>query len=458
MADVSRSRSALLGTISSQAFTIILMLVSIISTPLMIRYLDKEEYGLSILFFQVIGYLALFDFGLGAAVIRHLTLHRGEDEYNQLMVNRIMSTGTLVAGGLGLVITLIGFFFAPFVPTIYHLRADLAEVAVPIVSTLSLLVGVQFLQRGLGGIFFAHHRQTLIGTSGFIINLSGTILTIILLANGIGLWSFVYTNVFQLVATILVQIVLLRRYYPNLHISPRHFDKALLRTMAGHGFFMFLHSLATQIILNTDRLVIGQVVSLSAVSIFSITVRIPEVGMGLLSKVSENATPAVMEIVAHGSKDETREQYRRLLLITTALSALAFWLILSFNDWFISLWVGSSFFAGSLVLILALLLMIQQTLLRTLSFFLYAKGASRQLSLMSLIEAAINIGLSIFLGKRNGLPGVLAGTLIASLITSTWYTPYLIQQYIGLPLRDAWQAIVRPSVGISIVGGLSTLR
>lgn len=452
MSSVSRSRSALLGTISSQAYTIIGMLVSIISTPMMVKYLDKEAYGLSILFFQVIGYLSLFDFGFGPAVIQQFALHRGDDEYNQLMINRIMSTGTFIFVALGVVVALVGFFFAPFVPHIYELRPDLAVVAVPIVFTLSMVVGAQFLQRGLGGIFWAHHRQVLIGTASFFVNISAIFLTVLLLSRGVGLWSFVYANVFQVFTTLLVQVILLRRYYPKLRISPVYFDRALLRTLFGTGRYMFLHGLATQIILNTDRLVIGKVVSLAAVAVFSITVRIPEVGLSLLGRVTENATPAVMEIVAHESSDRAREQYRRVLLLTTALGAVAFWLILCFNKWFIALWVGTSFFAGNLVLVLALVLMMQQTVVRAMSFFLFAKSKSRQLGLMGVAEAAINIGLSVFLGQRIGLAGVLVGTLIASTLTSSWYTPYLLRRHLDIPLVDSWRAIVRPALAISVAG------
>lgn len=453
MASISRSRSALLGTISSQAYTIISMLVSIVSTPLMVKYLDKEAYGLSILFFQVIGYLGLFDFGIGAAVIHRLAMHRGDDEQNKLIVNKIMSTGTLVAGLLGLAVALVTLLLAPFIPKIYDLRPDLASAAVPIVMTLGLLVGTQFLQRGMAGIFFAHHRQTLIGTAGFIVSISATILTVVLLAQGVGLWSFVYANLFQLVITMVVQIVMLHKYYPDLRIRLQFFDRTLLRQLFGQGIFLFVHSLALQIILNTDRLVIGKVVSLAAVSVFSLTVRIPELGMSMLAKVTENTTPATMEIVAHESTEQVRRQFRRVLLITSVFSLLAFWLILCFDAWFIKLWVGSSFFAGESVLVLALLIMIQQAIMRAMNLFLYAKERSRPISLMSIGEAAVNISLSIWLGHMMGLPGVLIGTLIASLLTSTWFTPLLLKRYLAIPLHDSWLAIVRPALSISVVGG-----
>lgn len=449
---VSRSRSALLGTLSSQAFTIISMLVSIVSTPLMLRYLDKDAYGLSILFFQISNYLSTLDLGIGTAVIRQLAMHRGEDEHNVLMINRILSTGTIAAGVLGGVVAVVAYFFAPFVPGMYHLRPDLASAAVPIICWMGLFAGLQFLQRGTGGLFFAHHRQTLIGTPTFVVNLTSILLTVVLLANGVGLWAFVYSGLYQLVGGAVTQFVLLRRYYPHLRIRMRYFDGKLLRELFNYGIFLFINGAAGLIIMHTDRLVIGQIISLAAVSVFSLTTRIPEVVIGLIGKVMDNATPALMEITTRESDEQARVQYKRILVLVTALSMLAFWLVFSLNGWFIDIWVGSSFFAGRLVLVLALALMVQQTLVRTGTSFLYAKGITKSVSLMSLVEAPINISLSIFLGHRIGLPGVLVGTLVASLLTSVWYTPYLLNRHLGLTFGAIATAVVRPALGISLAG------
>ncbi|MFC7670066.1 hypothetical protein ACFQT0_23870 [Hymenobacter humi] len=140
------------------------MAVSIISAPLMIKYLDKEAYGLSIIFYQIINYLSLFDFGLSTAVNRHLALHRADTDENRQMTNRIITTAMVMGGVFGSFTIIIGFVFAPSLPGFYHLRPDLAAPAVPIVITLSLVIAGQFMQRGLGSLFYAHHRQTLIGT------------------------------------------------------------------------------------------------------------------------------------------------------------------------------------------------------------------------------------------------------------------------------------------------------
>ncbi|WP_151087652.1 lipopolysaccharide biosynthesis protein [Hymenobacter baengnokdamensis] len=453
MTNVSRSKAAFWGTISTQAYTIISMAVSIVSTPLMIRYLDKEAYGLSIIFYQIINYLSLFDFGLSTAVNRQLALHRADNEQNRLMLNRIISTAMVTGGVFGLITILGGCLFAPYLPGFYHLRPDLAAPAVPIVMTLSLVIAGQFMQRGLGSIFYAHHRQALIGTPLFIVSILTTGVTIGLLANGYGLWSFMYANLFQFSLTLILQIGMVRRYYPYLRVHWRFFDKELVHTMMGYGFFMFLHGLAAQVILFTDRLVIGKILTLSLVTIFSITVRIPEVGMNLLTSILGNAVPALAEIAVHEGEERIRLNFERMMVLMVSLSMLACWSMLLLDDWFIHLWVGSSFFAGISTLILALIVMVQQTITRTGVQFLDARGIVQASSLAAIIEAVLNITISVALGRVLGLNGILLGTILAALVTSSWYVPYLLHKHLGVSLiQYFWHGLAKPVLGVSLIG------
>ena len=60
-----------------------------------------------------------------------------------------------------------------------------------------------------------------------------------------------------------------------------------------------------------------------------------------------------------------------------------------------------------------------------------------------------NVAIAIILSM---LAGVLVGTLIASTLTSSWYTPYLLRRHLDIPLADSWRAIVRPALAISVAG------
>ncbi|MGV3588300.1 MAG: oligosaccharide flippase family protein, partial [Adhaeribacter sp.] len=260
---MSRVKSAFWGSVSSQLFMVISMMLGMVTTPFILKFLDKEEYGLSTILFQIVGYLSMFDFGLGSAVARYLATSRGDDEATRTSVNRIISTSFFTYSVLGILVIVAGISFSPFLPQFFEMNARLSDVAISIAFTLSIFIGLQFPLKVFSSIFYAHQRQLLSNTTGFIIGLLNLILPVVFLYFGQGLWSFVYTNIISTVISIVVTFYLLRKYYGYLRIRPKFFDKNLLGQMFSFGFFLFLNAIAVQIIFFTDRFFIGSFVSLT---------------------------------------------------------------------------------------------------------------------------------------------------------------------------------------------------
>ena len=225
---MSRLKSAFWGSVSSQVFMVFSMLLGMVTTPFILKFLDKEEYGLSTILFQIVGYLSMFDFGLGSAVARYLATSRGEDEASQAAVNRIISTSFFTYSVLGILVIIAGISAAPFLPNFFDMDARLSDVAISIAFTLSIFIGLQFPLKVFSSIFYAHQRQLLSNTTGFIIGILNLVLPVVFLYFGHGLWSFVYTNIISTVISIFMTVLLLKKYYGYLRIRPRFFDKTLL--------------------------------------------------------------------------------------------------------------------------------------------------------------------------------------------------------------------------------------
>lgn len=82
-------------------------LVPLLYTPIMLKILDTEEYGLYKLSASITSYLALITFGLGAAITRYLIKARteqGEEEERAVLalfivIFRIVAVLALIGGG-----------------------------------------------------------------------------------------------------------------------------------------------------------------------------------------------------------------------------------------------------------------------------------------------------------------------------------------------------------------------
>lgn len=448
---MNRTRSAFIGAISSQVFTISAILINLATTPFILHNLNSSIYGLSIIIFQITTYLGMFDFGLTAGVERFLAGTREDSEESKLRIQKIISTSFVVYALMGLIVVIVGSIFAPFVADIFEIPVGFSESVHYIIVSLSFLVGFQFLLRAVSGIFFAHQKQLLSNSLSFALNVSNILFTVLFVYLGYQLWSFVFAQVLVFIFNSVLTLYFFNKHYGYVKFKTSDFDFSLLKEMFSYGFYLFIIGVAVQIVFQTDRIIIGSVISLSAVSIYALTSKLPEMTSQLIWKFTDNSFPGMVEL----SKDDDISPFRRvhdkLMSLTLSLSTTAFWIIAVVTAPFLKLWIGKDFFAGQdFVFLICYLYLIQLTFIHVSSMCLNGAGIAKQLSLMAILEAAINLGLSIYLAKLMGLKGVLIGTIIAGIITSVWYVPYLTSKFMKISVKEYLFSLFKPILFCSV--------
>jgi O-antigen/teichoic acid export membrane protein len=447
---MSRTRSAFIGALSSQ-FAILL---NFITTPFILHNLSANIYGLSIIIFQITSYLGMFDFGLTAGVERFLAGTRGDSEESRGKIQQIISTSFIVYLILGAMVVLVGCVFAPFAAEAFNVPADTVEDVSSIIVYLSVLVGLQFLLRAVSGIFFAHQKQLLSNSLSFILNISNALFTVYFVYLGFELWSFVYAQILVFFFNALLNFILFRRHYGYIKIRPSNFNLSLLKEMFAYGFYLFVIGIAVQIVFQTDRILIGSIVSLSAVSVYALTSKLPELASQFIWKITDNSFPAMVELSKGQDLNHFRMVHDKLMKLTLSLTTTAFWFISLATFPFLSLWVGPAFFAGQeFVFLICYLYLIQLTFIHVSAMCLNGAGIAKQLSLMSVVEATLNLGISIILAKQFGLIGVLLGTIISGILTSFWYVPYLTIRFMRIKLSSYLIGIIKPIIFCSAFDG-----
>ena len=72
------------GSIITYINLIISTIIPLLYTPIMLRILGQEEYGLYSLSNSVISYLTLLNFGFGTAIIRFISKFRIECDHDKI--------------------------------------------------------------------------------------------------------------------------------------------------------------------------------------------------------------------------------------------------------------------------------------------------------------------------------------------------------------------------------------
>jgi O-antigen/teichoic acid export membrane protein len=117
--------------------------------------------------------------------------------------------------------------------------------------------------------------------------------------------------------------------------------------------------------------------------------------------------------------------------------ALAVW---AGNCAFITRWLGAVNYGGPVVDAALTLNLIMHMWVMPNHAVLSANLIVRPQALARLVEGAVNLGLSIVLGRYWGLKGVLLATFITGMLTTVWFLPYLTSRTFESPfLKFFWK-------------------
>lgn len=106
------------GVILSYVNLGISCLIPFIYTPVMLRMLGQEEYGLYSLSNSVVGYLSLLSFGFGGTIVRYLAKYRAEGKKKE--IEKLYGFFIILYGVLALVVMISGVIIANNVENIFE--------------------------------------------------------------------------------------------------------------------------------------------------------------------------------------------------------------------------------------------------------------------------------------------------------------------------------------------------
>ena len=151
-----------------------------------------------------------------------------------------------------------------------------------------------------------------------------------------------------------------------------------------------------------------------------------------------------------------------LVHYATRLAVVGCVLIAILNYQFVSIWVGSQYYGGAWLNAIFVFWVLQDSIYRGTAVVAQASGDLRGWSISSVVEAVLNLALSILLVMPLGIVGVALATAISKGVTTSWYVPYWICRKLHVPmrrfvLRDILTPALRCLPGICLTIWFSTL-
>jgi O-antigen/teichoic acid export membrane protein len=435
----------LAGLLAGYLHLTVLMLSGLVLVPLLLHGLGTAGFGLWAVLGSVMAYLGLLEFGFGGAVGKFVV------EFHAAGKIALLRTQVSVAGWayglIGGVVLVLGALLGVFARNAgLHPFPGFEGSELALFTLIGVVTALNLWGGFYHGILCSLSRiatPNLVNAGVVLLNLG---LVFAALRAGTGLVGVLLASALSSLPGMLVKAVALRRALP---VSPstREFEWKRFRSTARLAGYNFMTGVVTQVIFNTDNLVIASLIGLSAVGVYVIAFRLVSTAHQLMSKIGNVFFPRTVAAFAQGD----RQQFRRLCVKVTQLSLVLAAglgvLIWTLGPKFIHLWVGPDHFVGRPTLLVMVLFLALQGMVYPASVILSGIGGERPLFLFAGAEAVLNILLSVLLAKPLGVFGVALATLVAEVTTSGWGVPRRLAQAVGMSSLEFWLACLgRPSL------------
>jgi len=431
-------------------------LLGFLITPVMVHALGNGDYGLWVTVFSITGYFGLIDQGIRPSLVRFVSRDHALGDRDALRgsINSAVAMFS-VAGVLALIVSVVVAtqfeHWFPIEPAQRHVIREVVMIAGASVA-LGFPLGV------FGAVLSGLQRYDLSNAIGIGVGILRAVAFVVVLRTGGGLLELAWASLAMNLLGHVLCLVLVMRLLPELRFGRRWVTPGAMRAIGSYSGVAFVGALASSLAFQTDALVITAYLTAAAVTPFALAA-------GLVDNVRSLVYSATFVLSPTASELDTRGETGKLhamLLAGAKYSVLLSWPVLFglivFGENFLVTWVGAKYAtlhgwrevltvhgpAASAAQILTLLA--APTLLSlpqsTASALLFGVSRHKGVVTLSLLNALLNLGLSILWARPFGLAGVALGTAVPLALVSGIATAVYACRALDLPLATyLWEGM-----------------
>jgi O-antigen/teichoic acid export membrane protein len=428
---MSTNRKLFNSAVARTVSTVIFAVISFFLMPFLIAHLGERWYGIWILVSGLVANSYLLDLGMASAVTRYVARHLalGDNEG----ANRVISTCLVIYTVLAVVVfamTLVVSFFAErFVPDPNDLRIIRATIIV-----IGLQYAAEFPFKAFAGIVSSYVRYDLLMLSRVLNVAITTALMVFFVGRGYGILSMaiIVLAVDQLSNFLYYRIA--KHLFRELKVGRAYVTRGLVKELFSYSTWSFVTQLATQVRFRKDAFVIGAMIGASAVTYYSVGLRLVEYLVDFVNRATNMLTPVFTRYYYERNFEELRSKYLFVTRINAVMGLFGGGMLIILGKAFIVRWMGPTFDQSYPILVILTVAMAVELIGVHTDNILYAISKHKHLAIINVIEAVLNLALSIALAIPWGIVGVAVGTALPLLFFRLLVIPRVAGKFIELPL------------------------
>jgi len=430
------------------------IVISFFLAPYVVNSLGATYYGIWAVTLQFTGYLYLMDFGVRDAAIRYVAKFYAMGatrRLNEIVRVSLEAYFPIFIGAVVLSIT--GALAFPHFLTI----ESVPETEISLVFFLTgLTIAQMFLFNVFSGVLGGIQRFDIGNYIGMSIGLVRAGLVVAVLDAGYGIVGLALAQLGVSLTSSIVNLFAARYALKQegielrlVRVSNRR-RRVLIRRVLGYSVFVFINNIGQKTNLAAGALIIAFFLPVASVTPYAIAASLAGYVRSLIQASSWVFNPLVSHYAALNDTEGLETAVRRgaKLAVVVGLPVLVAFMLV--GDAFIGLWMGPDFVIDTATVLFVLAIMeLVSAPHHVMAAALYGISKHKELAVLRVIEALLNVSLSIWLVQIYGVIGVAFGALVPHVILALVGLPLLLRKHVGIPLLRMFSAtLARPLAAV----------
>ena len=372
-----------------------------------------EISGLNNVFTNIISIMSVTELGIAGAI--NYNLYKPVHDKDYIKISQIMSFYKKCYILIGAIILCISLIISNYV-FFFIENSTLTKTYIQLTFILCALSTVfsYFLayHRNLFYVFQDNYITLVIDSIIRIITLALQLIVVILYKN------YVLYLIINLVSNVLSNLIIAfisKAKYKEVKLNIKPLDKSLEKKVFNDVKSLAVIQVTSALINFTDSLIISKILGIIIAGIYSYYAQIIVILTNLINMIFNSLGASIGNLLAENNRENIKNVLHFLSYLCIFMGLILASGIINVFQSFVIFWLGTDFLIPiSVIFILGInfYIMIQR---QVITYYLRTGGYHKNLVIPLLIEASINLLISISLSLKYGLIGVFIGTLISAI-------------------------------------------
>lgn len=413
-----------------QAFIVIATFVTRYFFVFALGAQGKEYLGISGLFSNILSVLSLAELGIGLAI--SYSLFRPLEENDTETVKSIMHLFKGIYYGVGLFILVAGALLCPFLE--YFIKEIPADITIQQIRVYFLLyvgnIGISYFFSYKATLLIADQKKYIdqINYCFWFTCLNVTQIIFLILKPD----YFIYLAlqiVFTLFQNVCISYIADKKYpfLKDRNVQP--VKREVGNTIKKNTFAMIFQKLGNIVVNATDNIVLSKFMGLAIVGVYTNYYSVLNAVNMLVSQLFSAIASSVGNYNVTASEKEVEDVFQKALFVNFWAYGVATTCLFCALNPLIIIWLGKDYILPLNIVLVLCINFYLNGMRQSVVNFRNAMGIYWQDKMKPIVEAVINLSVSVVLVIRYGTVGVFIGTTVSIIAVTCWWEPHTLYRY-----------------------------